>query len=251
MKSKIYEKNPFGHDRYGFAFENIPEVGVCLDYGCYDGEFIFKTTEKKKNITFIGIDKNKDIVSQNPYNLDIRLQTNDTLPFEDNSFDCITILDVIEHIYNQDKILSELNRILKNKGTLIITAPKKNIFSFLDLGNYKFIFPSLHKFYYQLQYSKSEYEYRYLNNPSGLIGDVEKEKAWHEHFSENNMHKLLLKNNFNTIKFDGSCLFERVFNIVSLMKLAFIVPNKLKEFDCKVFNSSNLFCKAIKNDNSI
>jgi ubiquinone/menaquinone biosynthesis C-methylase UbiE len=168
------------------------------------------------------------------------------IPFDDKNFELITILDVIEHIYDQDKVLQEFNRILEVNGILIITAPKKHFLSFLDLGNLKFIFPKIHKIYYIITHSKNEYEYRYLNNPSGLIGDIEKEKSWHQHFSENEMESLLSKNGFKVEVFDGSCLLSRIFGVLSIAKLGFLIPNKIREMDCKLFQSTNLFCKAIK-----
>lgn len=45
------------------------------------------------------------------------------LPFIDNSFDCIVCSEVIEHIPDSQKMLSEFNRILKPRGELIITTP--------------------------------------------------------------------------------------------------------------------------------
>lgn len=45
------------------------------------------------------------------------------LPFKDNSFDLITLLDVLEHIDDDQSTLNELYRILKPNGTFLITVP--------------------------------------------------------------------------------------------------------------------------------
>lgn len=45
------------------------------------------------------------------------------LPFEDNSFDLITLLDVLEHIDDDQNTLCELFRILKPNGMLLLTVP--------------------------------------------------------------------------------------------------------------------------------
>lgn len=44
-------------------------------------------------------------------------------PFEDNSFDCVVVIDFLEHIPNDVAFVVELNRILKPNGRLIINVP--------------------------------------------------------------------------------------------------------------------------------
>ena len=47
----------------------------------------------------------------------------ETLNTEDSSVDIILLCEVIEHIYNPDKVLEECNRILKPGGKIVITTP--------------------------------------------------------------------------------------------------------------------------------
>ncbi len=44
-------------------------------------------------------------------------------PFKDQQFECITILDVLEHAEDPEAVLRELSRILKNQGIMIVTVP--------------------------------------------------------------------------------------------------------------------------------
>lgn len=44
----------------------------------------------------------------------------ETLPFPDESFDIVTLFDVIEHVENPKKMLSEVLRVLKPKGILYV-----------------------------------------------------------------------------------------------------------------------------------
>jgi SAM-dependent methyltransferase len=48
------------------------------------------------------------------------------LPFEDDSFDLVTALDVIEHIEDDATALSELLRVLRYSGSALITVPAYN-----------------------------------------------------------------------------------------------------------------------------
>lgn len=45
------------------------------------------------------------------------------LPFEDNSFDVVCAFDVIEHIEDDKKAVSEMYRVLKTGGIVFITVP--------------------------------------------------------------------------------------------------------------------------------
>lgn len=53
----------------------------------------------------------------------IREKFIDKLPFEDNFFDIITLLAVIEHIEEIEILLRELYRVINKKGLLLLTAP--------------------------------------------------------------------------------------------------------------------------------
>lgn len=53
------------------------------------------------------------------------------LPFANNFFDCVVCSEVIEHVVDSDKMLFEFQRVLCEKGTLIITVP--NWYSFYGM----------------------------------------------------------------------------------------------------------------------
>ena len=248
MKTRLSSNNPFGHNRYGFAFEYLESGMRCLDYGCYDGAFM-KKVEEYKNVDFVGVDKNSRIVLENPHGLDL-IHIGDNLPFESQSYDCVTMLDVLEHIYDQASVLKEVNRVLKHNGTLIVTVPKKHLFSFLDMKNLAFIFPSIAKWFLIRMYSRDDYEDWYVKNADGLVGDVEREKSWHQHFSNFALQKLLCDNGFTVKVLDGSGLFERIFIFCDFLKIGSLFPIRLRQLDSKRFEQTSLFCRAIKHKTS-
>jgi ubiquinone/menaquinone biosynthesis C-methylase UbiE len=51
------------------------------------------------------------------------------LPYNDNSFDLVTILHVIEHIKNDREALKEIYRVLKKEGTVLIVTPNESRFT--------------------------------------------------------------------------------------------------------------------------
>jgi ubiquinone/menaquinone biosynthesis C-methylase UbiE len=89
---------------------------IILDAGCGEGVMVENFRSKGYNI--IGVDKfysSKIVLSGDILDL----------PFNDNSFDYILFLDVIEHLFFPDQIkaLNELYRVLKNDGKLILSVP--------------------------------------------------------------------------------------------------------------------------------
>jgi len=97
--------------------------GKILDLGCGIGDFV-KTTE---NSTGVDINKyNIEYCKENNINA---LWYKDSIPFKDNTFDTVLIDNVLEHIYDFEKLVHEALRVLNDKGILIIGLPPiKNFF---------------------------------------------------------------------------------------------------------------------------
>lgn len=47
------------------------------------------------------------------------------LPFNDHSFDAVVTCDVLEHVFGLDKVLSEIIRVVRNDGLLIVRVPNE------------------------------------------------------------------------------------------------------------------------------
>ncbi len=47
------------------------------------------------------------------------------LPYRNKSFDFLSMLDVIEHIKNDELAIAEISRILKNNGLVVVTVPHR------------------------------------------------------------------------------------------------------------------------------
>lgn len=59
------------------------------------------------------------------------------LPFEDESFDVVTMIAVLEHLEHPIEIMGEINRVLKPEGALVITVPSvwsQPVLEFLSFG---------------------------------------------------------------------------------------------------------------------
>ena len=254
MYTKLDSDNPYGCDRYGFAWQQVPAGSTAhLDFGCGDGRFL-KSLKDKDIKCLVGVDISREAVKQAYHasgGLEIFHLTQTTpLPFPDQLFTSITLMDVLEHVAGQGALLNELHRVLRDDGTLVVTVPGRHLFSALDLGNLKFRLPRLHRWYYCRTHSVPAYERRYGENPDGLIGDVSAAKRWHEHFSGEQLGGLLAASGFEAITFDGAGFFTRVLKIADWLvgqrgPLDAGIAASLT-WDARHFQSANVFCVARK-----
>jgi ubiquinone/menaquinone biosynthesis C-methylase UbiE len=102
----------------------IPEGSVNLiDVGCGDGVFARIVKQKFPSIQITCVDRSSAALEQ-VRDADEKMCCElASLPFDDQSFDCVSCLEVIEHLTVRDykNALSELARIAKN--TVIISVP--------------------------------------------------------------------------------------------------------------------------------
>lgn len=101
--------------------------GTILDIGCgsYPLNLINTKFEKKYGLEKIDNDIS-DIFEKHKINIiKFDMENEEKLPFEDNSFEVITMLAVFEHIepVNLVQNLSEIYRVLKKDGVFIMTTP--------------------------------------------------------------------------------------------------------------------------------
>lgn len=254
MRTRLSPENPHGPSRYGFAWEHVTAGAAAhLDFGCYHGAFLASLRTKRIS-SLVGADASREAVENARRrfpDLDVRhVAAGAALPFADRSFASITLLDVLEHVYEQMDLLHELARVLADDGRLIVTVPRRYAFSFLDAGNWKFRFPRLHRRLFLLNHTRAEYQRRYVAAPDGLIGDVSARKRWHDHFSEAALAELLERGGFEPLVWDGSGFFARPLTpiLVALEAIPGLrrVAQAIERLDARCFRSMNLFCVARK-----
>lgn len=97
--------------------------GKLLDVGC--GDKPYESFFSGIVTSYIGLDLPR-ITSPNklPKRADIYHDLNEDLPFHDCTFDTILCTEVLEHIPEPNKLIAEMNRVLKKQGYLILSAPQ-------------------------------------------------------------------------------------------------------------------------------
>jgi SAM-dependent methyltransferase len=251
MKTAISKNNPFGLNAKGFLWEYFARHGASplhLDYGAHDGAMLNALVESGMVVNGVGVDLNSSAVEKGRARLVssvelFKVNKNDKLPFADGFFHSVSMIGVLEHIYDQSHIIKELKRVTRPGGDILFAVPGQHLFSFLDMGNWKFLFPRVHRLFYRIWKSDEAYISRYSANKDGLIGDIEVEKSWHQHFSGNELAGLLAEHGLVEIDRDGYGFFNRI-----LENMRFFLPRGLKraldpliEMDAKLFHSAEIW----------
>ena len=98
----------------------------CLDIGCADGAFTSQIAKKVGAHEVYGVDvfmkALKIAFSRGVKAFSVDLNK-EPLPFQDNFFDLITAVEVIEHLTDTDNLLQETYRCLRRNGYFVITTP--------------------------------------------------------------------------------------------------------------------------------
>ncbi len=135
LKEKLYKflQNFNLNYKRNILFDFVGKDKRVLDYGCGAGEFVkyiendfetfgYEPNESASKYSISKVQKTKIIKS-----LDF---------IKDESLDAITLWHVFEHIENQDEIVKEFYKKLKNKGLLIIAVPNPTSYDALKYKEY-------------------------------------------------------------------------------------------------------------------
>jgi len=254
------EPNPFARHhlrRYAFCWQELNgqqlngEQGHHLDLGCGEGEFL-TALDATTRLHCTGADPHAGYLAQvRKISPDIPLHhipVDGGLCFRSGEFTSVSLLDVLEHVPDEARILAEIQRVLTPGGLLIVTVPGRHIFSFLDPDNAKFRFPRLHRLVYSARFGREVYAERFENLDNGLRGDMSVGKEEHTNYRRRDLLALLREHGFHPVTVTGANLFWRWLQIPALL-----TGGRLRELlqqaiylDGVTFTSANIFVAARK-----
>ncbi len=249
------EDSPFRHHhlrRYGWAWSWLAgRDGDHLDVGCGRGDFLGPLAASTRLRCF-GVDAHPgyvvDCAGRYPH-LEVRTAIPSApLPFAAESFGSVSLLDVLEHVPNEEAAFAEVRRVLEPGGLLLLSVPARHAFSFLDPDNAKYRFPRLHRFVYSRRFGSDVYRERFVDLSNQLRGDISVDRDRHTNYEPADLERRLRAHGFRIVQTTGANLFWRLLQTPALLATgrAREVCERLIELDGRVFSSANLFIAAIK-----
>jgi 2-polyprenyl-6-hydroxyphenyl methylase / 3-demethylubiquinone-9 3-methyltransferase len=110
--------SPGYYNKMTFAQSHLRCSRRVLDVGCGEGGYFYM--DREMCIKYSGIDPDASVVKKGH---PVKVAGAESIPYASGSFDTVVCMDVIEHVENPEKAVSEIARVLESKGKLIMSVP--------------------------------------------------------------------------------------------------------------------------------
>lgn len=123
-----------GVDKRLGALAGLTELGGdrLLDIGCADGTYTLRMAAGFREIDAVDIEPERLAAfraaldgSPAADKITLAQMSAESLVFPDETFDVVTTIEVLEHVGDLDRTISEIHRVLKPGGRLLITSPNR------------------------------------------------------------------------------------------------------------------------------
>lgn len=174
--------------------------GRLLDVGCGGGSLAFKAKKEFNEVYGIDISPTrvkqaqKKALQKFPNDNKLHFSTcniNKEINFPDNTFDAVTCIAVIEHIFDPYFVISEINRVLKNDGIFIAEVP-----------NIAYLKYRIHLLFGKLPVTSSPLNWKEIGWDGGHL----------HYFTKKIFCRMIEDSGFKILKVSGTGLFARFRN---------------------------------------
>jgi SAM-dependent methyltransferase len=197
--------------------------GILLDLGCGSKPYKELFSVKK----YLGIDLNHSGHDHTSSKIDL-FYDGKNIPFKNNYFDYVFSSEVFEHIFNLEQILSEINRVTKKGGNLLITIP-------FCVQEHEVPYDFARYSYYGIKSILARHGFKIIGHhkTSNNVGTIFQMIAWY-------ISECLLPNN----RYLKLCLTPLLISPFTLMG---IFLSKLLPSDKKLYLNNVIYCEKINN----
>jgi len=125
---------------------DLPAGSKILEVGCGGGAFIRAISILRPDLHCYGCDISSTAIKQAQDiditgSIDYTVCEGKTLPYNENIFDAVYIIDVLEHVLEPENLLKEIHRIIKPRGLFFSFVPCENdrtsFWKYLDMFGLK------------------------------------------------------------------------------------------------------------------
>lgn len=120
--------------RYTKAVKLAEPKGKLLDIGCKYAVLQDILIEQGINLDYYGIDISENVLHKIKNYDPSRFRQADAskgIPFSSESFDFVFAMEILEHVESPTQMLSEIHRVLRNEGNLILSVP--NVYCYSEI----------------------------------------------------------------------------------------------------------------------
>ena len=158
-----------------------PPVKSILDVGCNAGAWLSECATLYPTARLAGVEINPsglEYARRNAPTAELHQAGAEKLPFPDASFDCVTCMEVLEHLPAdlRPAAFREMRRVLRPGGRLILSVPHAGWFAWMDSNNVRHRLPWLYR--------------RFIGRGKRDAGYVDGQVEWHYHFTLAELERL-------------------------------------------------------------
>ena len=122
--SKPYEIMESDRKRINIFMDNIGSGQTVLDLGCWDGYIGDRIVKKGNIVDGVEISTTATVMARKKLRRVYRVSLTSSWASQiKTKYDIILAGEIIEHIYDTDKFLQNVRKVLKKNGTLILSTP--------------------------------------------------------------------------------------------------------------------------------
>lgn len=135
--------------RYLHRIKRYKQGGRLLDCGCATGLFMQQAKDHGFDVSGFDVSAYAIRIAKKSFKDRVKLGSLSTVRYAKNSFDTITLFDVIEHLQNPRKDLTKIHNWLKKDGLLMInTGDTDSFYAQMEGKRWHFFIPPQHLFFF-------------------------------------------------------------------------------------------------------
>jgi 2-polyprenyl-3-methyl-5-hydroxy-6-metoxy-1,4-benzoquinol methylase len=227
IETHIFNENTLEHlHRYAFV-RSLVKGKIVLDIASGEGYGSYLIAKTAKKVYGVDIDPSvvrNATVKYKADNLTFLDSDIRNIPFEQSTFDIIICFETIEHVENQDLVMTELKRVLKTEGVLIISTPEKKRYSddrnFKNIYHVKEFYEREFKSFVNNHFKNSVFFHQYISYGSFI------------HYEDDVLVNEILTGNYNKV--------EKITKSSPLYILAVCSDSYFPKLDSSIFNHQQL-----------